>query len=137
MSPAQSRRTRLARIGTLFLLLLCPGCQRQDRGPERAQVQGTAVFAGQPIQVGEIRFEPDTSQGGSGPQSYLVIEDGKFDSRTTGKGPTPGPQKVRIDGYTNASRDVQLFRSYETTIEIPPGASEYEFEIPEDLAMTR
>ncbi len=99
------------------------------------------TFAGKPVPVGTISFEPDSSQGNRGPGSVAQIKDGKYS--TGGKGPTGGPHIVRITGSDGVPSTIDgrpdgmflpegkaLFAPYETKVDLPKGATTKDFEVP-------
>lgn len=98
-------------------------------GNGRNELTGTVTFQGNPVPLGEIRFEPDTSQGGDGPGVLLAIENGAF--RTApGMGVVAGPHKVFIRGFDGKGAPAKqsgpapyvgfpLFPEYTTTVDLP------------------
>ena len=48
------------------------GCGKGD-GVAFAPVEGRVTFDGQPLEAGEIRFQPDISQGNKGPLSAAML----------------------------------------------------------------
>jgi hypothetical protein len=96
---ARFRGLVLCAGGALFAALLL-GCSGGDGdGPSRHRLTGTVTLDGQPVASGQIFFDPDVSQGNSGPQAYATIKDGKYDtSAGEGKGHVGGPHKVSISG---------------------------------------
>lgn len=104
---------------------------------DRVDVTGRVTYAGQPVPVGRIDFVPGPDHpGGAG--DYAAIKDGKFSTRTDGRGPSPGDYLVRIDGFDNKPPQVEevlfgnpLFPTYETEIVIHDGQEEVLFEVPE------
>lgn len=119
----------LATVGTL--LLVAAGCGRTE-GPQRYSLRGTVTFKGEPVPLGQIAFEPDTSQGNRGPGGYADIIDGTY---ATHMGAISGPQRVRISGQSgpvvDETQDVTLFTDYLTSVEIDPQQRELNFEVPE------
>jgi len=72
------------------------GCGKGD-GVAFAPVEGRVTLDGQPLEAGEIRFQPDTSQGNKGPLSAAVLgAGGSFKLRGPGArvGAVPGPHRV-------------------------------------------
>ena len=72
------------------------GCGRGD-GVAFAPVEGRVTLDGQPLEAGEIRFQPDTSQGNKAPLSAAVLgAGGSFKLRGPGTrvGAVAGPHRV-------------------------------------------
>ena len=72
------------------------GCGRGD-GVAFAPVEGRVTLDGQPLEAGEIRFQPDASQGNKGPLSAAVLgAGGSFKLRGPGTrvGAVAGPHRV-------------------------------------------
>src|SRR5687767_6148022 len=116
----KSNSIRLLLVGLLVLgASACGGNGRND-------LSGTVRFNGQPVPLGDIRFEPDTSKGGDGPGVLLGIENGAF--RTApGMGAVAGPHKVFIRGFDGKGAPAKqsgpapyvgfpLFPEYTTTV---------------------
>lgn len=78
-------------------LVLLIGCA--DDGPPRYHVSGTVTYQGAPVPHGSIVFQPDSTQGNSGPSGSATIEDGAFDTRVNGEPPIGGPQIVFIEAF--------------------------------------
>lgn len=58
--------------------------------PTRYVVSGSVTYGGQPVPKGFVTFEPDDSQGNSGPGGGAPIENGRY--RTTSEaGVVGGP----------------------------------------------
>jgi len=53
-------------------------CKKGHDGPNRYSLTGEIKIDGKPIPAGEIMFEPDTSQGNSGPAGVAEIKDGRY-----------------------------------------------------------
>lgn len=125
-------------VATALLAIACTalaGCG--DRGPRRHRVSGSVTFAGAPVEAGRIVFEPDASQGNSGPQGFAVIENGRFDTAAHRcKGIVGGPMIVIIDGMkflggedaTTALRP--LFPTHEERIDLPKADTTRDFDVP-------
>ncbi len=60
----------------LVMVLFVVGCGQ--RGPARHNLSGTVTFRGQPVPAAWIHFDPDTSQGNSGPSSSAKVENGRY-----------------------------------------------------------
>jgi hypothetical protein len=72
------------------------GCGKGD-GVAFAPVEGRVMLDGKPLEAGEIRFQPDASQGNKGPLSAAVLgAGGSFKLRGPGArvGAVPGPHRV-------------------------------------------
>lgn len=114
-----------------MLLLVAAGCGRTE-GPQRYSLRGAVTFKGEPVPVGQIAFEPDTSQGNRGPGGYADIIAGRY---ATHMGAISGPHLVRISGQSgpvvDETQDVTLFTDYLTSVVIDPKSTELDFDIPE------
>lgn len=140
MPPPNSLGRFTVLNAAIGLAMACIGCSQ--RGPERFRVHGTVTYAGAPVPIGRIVFEPDLARGNRGPQGFAPIENGKFDTAAKFcQGVVGGPTIVRIDGFemlaggedaTIAGR--QLFKAYETRIDLPLTASPLDFEVPATLS---
>lgn len=106
------------------------GCSKQT-GPPRYSVSGTVTFRGEPVPLGTIAFEPDTSQGNRGPAGYADIIDGRFQTHL---GAVGGPHIVRINGASgpmiDESKDTTLFSDYTTTRDLPQQTATLDFDVP-------
>jgi len=122
-------------------LVLVYGCGKGADGPSRQVISGTVIYDSKPVPRGSIFFEPDASAGANGPQGYAEIHDGKYStSASGGKGAVAGAQIVRIEGFGTESEAVldssgekivpKLFEEYKTTVTLPEGNSEQNFEVP-------
>ncbi|MBL8867676.1 MAG: hypothetical protein JNK93_19130 [Planctomycetia bacterium] len=137
-----SRRSLLALLPTI--VLFATGCG----GDGTSRVSGTVKFAGQPVKAGKIYFTPDGAKGNSGPTGYAEIIDGAYDtSAAGGRGAGKGAMIVAIEGRdpsqagktekgdTSGEVTVKtLFPRYETTADLPGGATTKDFEVPADAA---
>ena len=114
-----------------MLLLVAAGCGRTE-GPQRYSLRGAVTFKGEPVPLGQIAFEPDSSQGNRGPGGYADIIDGTY---ATHMGAISGPHRVRISGQSgpviDETQDVTLFTDYLTSVVIDPKSTELDFDIPE------
>ncbi len=123
---------------TAVLGLLVAGTGCGQRGPERYRVHGSVTYAGQPVPLGRIVFEPDLDRGNRGPQGFAPIENGRFDTAAKFcQGTVGGAMIVRIEGFemikgsedaTTAGR--QLFETYETRIDLPRQSVTRDFNVP-------
>jgi len=114
---------------------LLAGCGKG--GLQLYDVSGAVTFDGQPVPAGTVLFQPDQSQGCSGPAGLAIIRDGKYD--TAGEGGTGvvgGPHLVRIIGLDGKTLDdmtpegVPLFPDYTTTVDLPKENSTHDFSVP-------
>jgi len=123
-------------IGCLMAALMV-GCGRNS---ERANVDGTVTFDGKPVPGGSVVFSPDVSKGHRGPEGFAPIENGRYDTKKSGKGATPGPLNVTIYGYestpgTNETQAAEgspgkpLFPPYTTHIEVSEAAHTFNFDV--------
>jgi hypothetical protein len=116
----------------LAALVIVPGCNRG--GTERVPVSGKVTFQGKPVPYGNITFEPDREKGNQGPQGYVKIQDGKYDSAVGGTAPCPGLQNVAIEGYPELGSEKpgegRLVFNYRTTWELPKQAATKDFDVP-------
>lgn len=102
----------------------------------RYNLSGTVTYQGKPVPAGRILFEPDIRKGNDGPQGYSDIKEGKYGTDRFGKGAVSGPLVVTIIGTTGEGASEAnllgrpLFPRYQTTIDLPEEAMEYDFEVP-------
>lgn len=120
------------RPGVLALVVLAAGC---GSGERLYDVSGTASYDGQPIPAGIIYFDPDPLAGGTGPQGFASINDGKYTTAVNGQGVRGGSYVVRITGYDGKSANEAplgrpLFDEYEVKKDLPAANSEVNFDIP-------
>ena len=128
---SQGRRALIS-VG-LFAILVAAGCG--DDGPSRYRVSGTVQFNGLPVPGGEIIFSPDASQGNSGPGSFAMIKQGKYETFRD-KGAVAGPHRITISGYNAMpgqipdDQIIELFPLYQTTVELTEQDQQHDFDIP-------
>lgn len=133
--------SRVRAIGIVALLVAAPlagsGCGRGNAGPRRYPVSGRVTFQGAAVPSGTIYFEADASRGNGGPVTVVQIEDGRYDTASTGRpGPVQGPLSVRILGFpkSNANAEIQrpLFPEWTTTVNLDPAAGPhvFDFDVP-------
>jgi hypothetical protein len=82
--------------GCLVVAAATLGCGKGD-GVAFAPVEGRVTLDGQPLEAGEIRFQPDASQGNTGPLSAAMLgAGGSFKLRGPGirVGAVPGSHRV-------------------------------------------
>ena len=118
-------------------LAVCVGCGGSGDG-RQYDVSGTITHEGQPVPTGAVVFEPDASQGNSGPAGFAPIKDGKFDTRE-GQGVIGGPYVIKISGNDGKQDDLGLFPSgqplfseHVIRINLPEEDSEQTFEVAEE-----
>jgi hypothetical protein len=119
--------------GLALALLGCGG------KPERVHISGKVTFQGNPVQYGNIVFEPDQSKGNRGPQGYAKItRQGTFDTAIAGTGPCPGPQVVTIEAYPDlespTSKKSRVVLQYRMHMDLPAEATTRDFEVPASAA---
>src|SRR3954452_19872297 len=83
--------------------VLVTGCGSSGTGVYRRT--GTVTFAGKPVPLGTVYFDPDVAAGGSGASGFAEIVDGKFDTHNNGKGSISGPMIVRVTGFSDQGKD--------------------------------
>ena len=82
---------RLSAVVAFCFLIGCGG---------QGHVTGTVTHNGEPVPFGTIVFQPDESQGNSGPAVTAEIINGKYDtSKSGGGGVSYGAVTVTIEGY--------------------------------------
>lgn len=119
------------------------GCNSSADDPRTCHVRGTVTYGGQPIPVGVITFEPDPAEGGSGPQGFAEIVDGRFNTTQSGRGTTGGAQIVVVSGYDgqateDSSSGKPLFPAWKTTVEVPRSTmTELDFNVTEPSGRQR
>jgi len=86
-----------AAFGLAAALAVLAGCSQS--GPTYYHVAGTVTFGGQPVPKGTVTFEPDAAKGVRGQMGYADLVQGKFDTRTAGKGVLGGAYVIRVLGY--------------------------------------
>lgn len=115
-------------------LLALTGCGGNSSG--RHNVSGKVTFAGKPVLVGRIYFDPDQSKKNDGLQGYAEIKDGVYDTAKSEKGPSGGAVVVRIEAFDGVALDSErpngkpLFPSYQTATQLPSGTATMDFDVP-------
>ncbi len=85
-------------VGVSFLAVsILAGCGPRPR-VVRYALEGLVTIAGEPVPVGSIRIEPDTSRGGYGPGAIADITNGRF-KVPKHRGVVSGPHLVRIVAF--------------------------------------
>jgi hypothetical protein len=128
---------RLRLILAVCALAMVVGCSKQS-GPPRYTVSGTVTFRGEPVPMGTIAFEPDTSQGNRGPAGYADIVNGRFQTHL---GAVGGPHIVRINGASgptlDETQDTTLFSDYKTACDLPQQSTTLDFDVTPPSASRR
>lgn len=112
------------------------GCGRGDGS--RFHLSGNVTYGGQPIPTGSVTFIPDGSQGNSGPAVSTPIENGRFDTRSSGAGHVGGPHIVKITALDGTSDDeffpkgLPMFPDYEMPLDLPKQNETRDLEVPSD-----
>lgn len=117
------------------VVLLLTGCGGSD-GPAKFHIEGSVSFEGEPVPAGEISFEPDGSQGNTGPGTIVPIINGRYDSSAEG-GIIGGPMIARIVGYDgNAVEEsdlgVSIFSQISVPVDLPQEDTTHDFELTAD-----
>lgn len=125
-----------ALLGLGLLVLASSGCQPSDEG--RYRFSGTVTYRGEPVPIGSIMLEPDSSKGNSGPAGSAAITDGKFDSSAHDSGFVGGPHVVTIQGFSGENPDPDFAphgapigggRSFIQRLDLPTEDVELNFEM--------
>ena len=85
---------KLARFSAIFALVLAASCDSPSKR-NRIEINGAVSYAGQPIEKGEIVFEPVST---GIPMATGQIREGKFEIDAK-DGPSVGSYIVRVEGY--------------------------------------
>jgi len=127
-------RSHLIIIVPIACLAFLVGCG-DNNGLHR--VSGSALFKGEPIPVGEVRFSPDSSQGNSGPGVIALIVDGQYQT-PPGRGMVGGPYKIEVSGFGEAPESddptapdygPQLFPDEIIFVDLPTEDFEYDIDV--------
>ncbi|UUO06139.1 hypothetical protein M4951_22605 [Blastopirellula sp. J2-11] len=117
----------------IIAALTTAGCGSTDSaGPQRYSLTGMVTYQGAPLPAGKIFFEPDSSQGNSGPMTMAEIKDGKYET-PKGKGPVGGPHRIRIEGFDGNVTDehypqgATIFSNYLLEEDLPKSDSNVDF----------
>ncbi len=121
----------------LLLAVMMLGCS--ESGPERYKLSGSVTYGGKPVPAGNITFDPDSSQGNSGPGSVVEIKDGRYSSEPD-QGILGGAYVVVVNGYDGVSIESgeggmqpmgqPMFPAFETRSDFPKSDSTHDFEVP-------
>jgi len=102
-------------------------------GPARHRVHGTVTYAGRPVPVGRIVFEPDVLKGNRGPQGFAVVEEGRFDTAVKqGRGTSGGPMVVTIDAFDTpgpGQAATPLVTNHQEHCDLPTADTELTFDL--------
>jgi hypothetical protein len=117
--------------------LLLPGCGSGDA--QIFDISGTVTFDGKPVPAGRITIVPDFTKNNDGPQGWVDIRDGKFDTRQGGRKVIAGPVVLRIEGFDGTATNPKhfgnpIFNAYEIKLDLPAEASSHTLEVPKDAA---
>src|SRR5262245_54061339 len=124
----------LSLTAAMTLLVLATGCT--SSGPSVYRRTGAVTFAGNPVPLGKVYFDPDVAAGGSGPSGFADIIDGAYDTNNNGKGSIGGPMIVRVTGFSDQNKDKisgfgpPLFAEHRTRSDLPAASSELNTEVP-------
>jgi hypothetical protein len=103
------------------------------------KISGKVTFAGKPLPLGRIYFDPDPGQQNTGPSGYTDIKDGEYDTSRVGRGVSGGATVVRIQGFKKEGADASgfgppLFQEYTVHVALPRGRSTKDFDVPSQAA---
>jgi hypothetical protein len=107
-------------------------------GPPRYHLSGSVTYGGQPIPAGSVTLIPDSAQGNSGPAVSVPIENGKFDTRSSGTGHVGGPHIAKITALDGKGGDEffpqgqPMFPDYEMPVDLPEQDGTQDLEVPAD-----
>lgn len=120
-----------------LVAMLCVGCG--EARVQRYPVSGKITYAGKPIAVGDIHFDPDTKKGNHGPGGYAVIRNGHYETNP-GRGLVGGAyvarisgfdgQEIKIDGEPSFKLGAAMFDEFTIEVEFPREAATHDIEIP-------
>jgi len=134
------RRHSFAAAGLAAALAFLAGC---GGGPDATyRVSGKATFKGQPIQNGQIYFDPDLAKKSTGRQGFAEIKDGAYDTSVSGKSPSGGPYIVRIEAFEGVKTSPDqalkpLFGYFQQAVELPKEATTKDFDVPASAIKAR
>src|SRR5262245_25920513 len=100
-----ARTIRWQFLVAAFSLAAAGGCGGSD-GPQRAAVEGTVNFDGEPVLEGTITFIP--AEGTEGPTAGGAIDNGQF-KISAELGPVVGKQSVAITGQRKTGKVYDAF----------------------------
>lgn len=90
-------RWRLGGLWTMVLTALAASAGCGEKGPEKYQVTGAVVCAGQPVMKGDIFFEPKEGLANTQTMGRAFIKDGRYTVEIVG-----GTHKVNIRDFTGS-----------------------------------
>ena len=133
LRPSHSRLVGKAAVALVFACACLLGCG--DPGPQRYHVQGKVTSGGEPVPAGIIFFDPDSTQGNTGPQGYAYIKDGMYDTRDDGEGSAGGALIVNISGFDGKPGEElplgrMIYGEHDFKIELPLEEATHDFELP-------
>ncbi len=118
----------MIRIFALAVSLMASvGCSRTHH-----PLSGTVTFDDKPVPTGEILLTPDTGRGNRAPSVVVEISHGKY-STPPERGQWGGAYKAVLSGFTPGGKKT-LFYNHEVEIDLPVGASTYDFVVPASAA---
>lgn len=123
-------------VAVMAVVAVTCGCQRSNG---LTPVSGRVTFKGNPVPMGNVYIEPDSSQGNKGPQCRSSIIKGEFQSRPE-FGAVTGPVIVDVEGLEQPSDKefpVPLFPRYTFKTEITKGTARLDIVVPEPVAKPR
>lgn len=129
---------RHAAVILLTIAAMLTGCG--PAGPKRFHLEGRVTHDGQRVPSGIIRFEPDSTQGNTGPVGYAAIKDGRYTTATEGsRGSLKGPIVAYMTGGPAPDPKVEFpkmwFEDYRTTLTLEPsgGVTTFDIDVPKDV----
>jgi hypothetical protein len=121
-------------INAALLLVIC-GCSSSDK---RVNVSGNVTWKGQPVPAGFIVFDPDVKNGNIGPQGMAPIQNGKYDTRSSGGRPiTPGEVRATIQGFDGQvvnqdhKKGKRIFMPIEVVATVPQTSGTLDLKVPD------
>lgn len=126
--PPRSMAVLLAAL-TLTTLAGC-----QPEGPARYDLSGTVTYKGQPVPGGEIHIAPDGAKGNTGPGSYAMIKNGRYET-LPGKGTIGGPHVLTVICFANIPGEVaetdlkELCPPQRVEADLPSAAGSYDLDL--------
>jgi hypothetical protein len=117
-----------------LLMVMAVGCSKPNS--DRLSFEGVVTWKGQPVPAGRVYFSPDAAKGGSGPQGYALITDGRYDtSSESSKGCHAGAQSAEVHGFDGQGEKGfgnRLFAPYSISIDVPAEGGTINLEVPAD-----
>ena len=114
-----------------------PGCSSGGDELTRHAISGEVTFQGNLVPHGLLTFEPDSSQGNTGPASQANIQNGTF-AVPAQRGVIGGSYLVRLSGYKAGAGQAgaddnwgdPLFEDLELRLNLPANKSVHDFHLP-------